>query len=55
MKNSRRNQVEDKFFLAYDDGVAGVVSALIADNDITLFAEKIGDFAFSFIAPLGTD
>jgi hypothetical protein len=30
-------------------------SALIASDDIDLFAQMIDNFSFSFIAPLGTD
>jgi hypothetical protein len=35
--------------------VPGVVPALAADDQIGFFREKIDDFTFSFIAPLGAD
>ena len=37
------------------DGVAGVIAALRADDDVRLFGEDIDDFAFAFVAPLGAD
>ena len=52
-ENSRGHKVED-IFLAFDeDGVAGVVTALRADDDIRLLRQNINDFALAFIAPLG--
>jgi len=39
----------------YYHGMTGVDAPLVADNDICGFAEQIGNFAFSFIAPLGAD
>ncbi len=38
-----------------NDGVAGVVSALAADDDVRLAGEDVDDFAFAFIAPLRAD
>src|SRR5262249_6023742 len=35
--------------------VAGVMAALEAHDDIRLLAQPVDDFAFAFIAPLGTD
>jgi hypothetical protein len=41
--------------LAFDDhGVSGVVSALKAHHDIGIFGQKIDEFAFAFITPLGS-
>src|SRR5262245_766683 len=36
-------------------GMAGVVSALVARNDLEALGKQIDDLAFSFIAPLGAD
>jgi hypothetical protein len=47
--------VEDIFFAFDDNGVAGVVAALAADDDIGFIREEIDDFSFSFIAPLGAN
>ena len=35
--------------------VPGVVSALVADNDVVFFREQVDDFAFGFVAPLHTN
>jgi hypothetical protein len=36
-------------------GMAGVVSALVARNDLEALGKQIDDLAFSFVAPLGAD
>src|SRR5262249_13555850 len=51
---SGRDEVEDILLAADVNGVAGVVAALSADNDVRLFSKDIDNFAFSFVAPLGT-
>lgn len=45
-------EVEDVFCAFGDDGVACVISALAADDDVCGFGEVIDNFAFSFVAPL---
>ena len=35
--------------------VAGVVTALVANDDVEMLGKQINDLAFAFIAPLGTD
>ena len=47
--------MQDEFFLIEFDGVARIVAALIADNDVAFAGQKINDLAFAFIAPLGAD
>ncbi|OGW80652.1 MAG: hypothetical protein A2Z83_09630 [Omnitrophica bacterium GWA2_52_8] len=54
MQNPGRNQVEDKFFVGKFYGVAGIVTALITDDDIRLAGKKVDDLAFALIAPLRT-
>ena len=54
-QNSRRDQVENVFRAAMDDGVAGVIPALAADDDVRLGGEDIDDLSFAFIAPLRAD
>ena len=49
------DEVEDEFLLPVHDGVPGVVAALGADDDTGLIGEKVDDFAFAFVAPLGAD
>ena len=38
-----------------NDGVAGVVAALAADDDVGLLGQNVDDLAFAFVAPLGAD
>ena len=47
--------MKDVFRAAMNDGVAGVISALAADDDVRLVGEHIDDLAFAFVAPLGPD
>ena len=54
-QNAGRDQVQNIFLAAVDDGVSGVVAALAADDDIRLLGQDVDDFAFAFIAPLGAD
>jgi hypothetical protein len=35
------------------NGVTRIVAALVADHDIGLLAQQVGDFPFAFVAPLG--
>ena len=35
--------------------MAGVVSALVTDDDVEALRQQIDDLAFAFIAPLGAD
>ena len=48
-----RHQMESELTAEILDGVARVVAALVADHDIGLLAEQVGDFPFAFVAPLG--
>jgi hypothetical protein len=52
MKNSRGNQMKDKFFITDFDGVARIISTLGADNDVSFLRHRIDDLALTFIAPL---
>ena len=38
-----------------DEGVAGIVTALEADDDVGLLGQPIDDLALAFVAPLGAD
>jgi hypothetical protein len=51
-ENAGGKQVKDVFGAFGDDGVAGVVAALAADDDIGGLGEVVNDFAFAFVAPL---
>ena len=45
-------QIQDKFAFFVDDGVAGVVSALIPHDNIVLFAEQVHHTALALVAPV---
>ena len=49
------DQVQLQHPVVHHDRVAGVHSALVAHHDIGRPAQKIGDLALSFVAPLSTD
>src|SRR5262249_58406188 len=59
MGDARRNQVQNEFMIdfatANDDGVAGVMAALIASDDVEMWREQVNDLAFAFISPLRAD
>src|SRR5262245_1897485 len=56
MGDARRNQVEHEFMIdsaaANDDGMAGVVAALIASDDVEMGGEQIDDLTLAFVSPL---
>jgi len=53
-QNARGDEMEDVFLAADVNGMAGIVAALCADDDVRFFGEHVDNFAFSLIAPLGT-
>jgi hypothetical protein len=54
-ENAGWHQVQDVFFFANENSVAGVVAAGVTHNDIGLLREHVDDFAFAFVTPLGSD
>ena len=55
MQDARRDEVQDELGAVDVDGVAGVVSALIARDDVETRRQQIDDLALAFIAPLGAE
>src|SRR5262245_16874959 len=59
MGDARRDQVEHEFMVdsaaANDDGMAGVVAALITGDDVEMWREQIDDLALAFVSPLRAD
>ena len=55
VQDACRDEVQHGFFAVNDEGVAGVVPALVAHDGARFFGEQIDDFAFAFVAPLGAD
>ena len=52
-QNAARNQLQDELLVADEDGVAGVVAALVARHDVEAFGEEIDDLPLALVAPLG--
>ncbi|OPZ13785.1 MAG: hypothetical protein BWZ10_01998 [candidate division BRC1 bacterium ADurb.BinA364] len=52
VKDAGGNQMGDVFFIVDDDGMAGVVAALIAADQTGLGADQVHDLPFAFVAPL---
>ncbi len=44
-----------KGFVFDDNGVAGIVAALIPNHHIHVLGQQIDDFALAFVAPLSPD
>jgi len=55
VEDARRDQLELELAVLGDDGVAGVVAALGADDHLGLLGEVIDDLALAFVAPLAAD
>ena len=49
-----RNEVQDVFGAALDDGMTGIVATGGTHHHVCMLRQVIDDFTFSFIAPLGT-
>ena len=53
-QDAARHEIEHELALVVDDGVAGVVAALIAHDDVVLLAEQVDHAAFALVAPVDT-
>ena len=53
VENSAGDELEGEVLVAHDDGVPGVVSALVADDHLHRPGEEVGELALSLVAPLG--
>jgi hypothetical protein len=47
--------VQDGFLAVHDQRVTGVIAALKTHDNVGLAGEKVDDFAFALVAPLGAD
>ncbi len=54
-QNAAGDQLQYEFLAADEDGMAGIVAALIASHGIKLFREQVDDFALAFVAPLRSE
>jgi hypothetical protein len=44
--------MQDEFLVTDDDGVAGVVSSLSANDEVRALGQEVDNLALAFIAPL---
>ena len=51
-QNAGGNQVQDEFAALVLDGVAGIVAALIARNNVIVLAEQVDHAALALVAPV---
>jgi hypothetical protein len=55
VEHTARDELEGEGLAVDDDRVAGVVAALVADDESHVLGEEIGELPLAFIAPLGSD
>ena len=55
VQDARRHDVQDRRLAVHHEGVAGVVAALEARDEIGARREPVDDLALSLVAPLGAD
>src|SRR6185503_358087 len=52
VQDAGRNESQDELALSDANSVAGVMTALVARDDIEMRRQNVDDLAFSFVAPL---
>ena len=55
VEDAAGHQLEGERLAVDDDGVTGVVAALVADDDLHLLGDEVGELALALVAPLGAD
>ena len=55
VQHPRRDQLEDVLVPALHHRVAGIRSALVADDHVGILGQQVHDLALAFVAPLGAD
>jgi hypothetical protein len=55
VKDARRNEMEDKFLAVEINSVTGIVSSLVAGDDVKRGRQQVHDLPFSLVAPLGPE
>src|SRR5204862_266615 len=53
-QDAARDQLENIFLLAYKNGMAGVMPALIPRDDVELLGKEIDDLPLALVSPLGS-
>ena len=54
-ENAGRDEMQGKLAVLIDDGMAGVVAALIANDNIIILCDEVDHAALAFIAPVDAD
>ena len=49
------DELQDELAAFNDDGVAGVVAAGVAGDDVEVLGKDVDDLALALVAPLGTE
>ena len=52
MQNAAGHQAQDKLAVANQNGMAGVVAALVADHVVEVAGKQVNQLALAFVAPL---
>jgi len=55
VQDARRDELQGVLLTVDNDGVAGVVAALVTHDIGVLFGQQVDDLGFAFVAPLGSD
>jgi hypothetical protein len=55
VQDPARHQLEGEALAVHDDGVPGVVAALVADHQVHLLGDEVGELPLPLITPLGPD
>jgi hypothetical protein len=52
MEDAGRDMVDDELLAVSIDGVAGVVSPLVAGDDVKVFRQEVDDLTLALVPPL---
>ncbi len=55
VENSGRHEMQGVLLVVDHDRVSGVVAALVADDEVGLTGQQVGDLALALVAPLEAD
>ena len=55
VEHAARHQLEREHLVADDDAVARVVTTLVANDEVALLRQVVGEAALAFVTPLGAD
>ena len=55
VQNSTRHELESEGLAVHDHRMTGVVTALVADDEVHLFCDEVGELALTLVTPLRAD